>query len=293
MEVSVVVTTKNRTKFLERAINSITTQTKGVDEIIIVDDGSDNPEYNFLKSIGICKLILNKDSVGGAKSRNIGIKESSGKIIMFLDDDDAWLPNKVRDQLICFNENPEVSLVFSGRKVVEANNLNKTLRSITPVTGIINFERMCGINCIGTTSSVAVKKSSLDLVGGFDSELLCFQDYDLWLRLSRVIEVKYDGKLNVVYTVFNKKGAQVSRKGDGRHQITCKLLSNKYKGIMNKKQLRYCRSNLYSMTSKALSHSSPLVSVKFSLQAIYQIPSLRALKMFVGSILSVFGIKHI
>jgi glycosyltransferase involved in cell wall biosynthesis len=51
MEVSVVVTTKNRTKFLERAINSITTQTEGVDEIIIVDDGSDNPEYNFLKSI--------------------------------------------------------------------------------------------------------------------------------------------------------------------------------------------------------------------------------------------------
>ena len=97
--------THNRSLLLSRAINSVLLQTYQNWELIIIDDAcSDNTsdiiEPN-LKDERI-RVIRLKEGVGGAEARNIGLDESKGELIAFLDDDDEWLKNKLERQVIFF-----------------------------------------------------------------------------------------------------------------------------------------------------------------------------------------------
>ncbi len=108
-KVSVIVATYQRTKELNRALDSLATQTYDNLEIILVDDNQ-SPAWNekvaaivedFMRrnpTVSM-KVIVNRRNQGSAKTRNIGISESSGQFVTFLDDDDMYLPDKVKNQV--------------------------------------------------------------------------------------------------------------------------------------------------------------------------------------------------
>ncbi|WP_157937545.1 glycosyltransferase family 2 protein [Vibrio breoganii] len=292
-KISVIIPTKDRHDFLKRALDSVLSQTRSVDEIIIVDDNSHDSDYDlgfeFDKRI---KLIKNTKSVGGAMSRNIGVSHSSGDIIMFLDDDDAWNSDKV-DRQIRYFSNGDISLVFSGKRVVTDTNLDVVVRKIQPNIKLGDFSDLCISNFIGSTSSVAIRRNSFEKVGGFDTNLKCFQDYDLWLRLLRDKKAMYDGYTNVYYTIFKKNGMQVSRALDGRHILAGEYLLGKYEPIMDEVQRKNFKMNLYQLISKSQCHSDRIVSVKYAIKSIQTQPSIRGLKFIVAPILSLLGYKYV
>lgn len=91
--VSVIIPTYNRTKFLQEALESVLGQTRPVNEIIIVNDGSDNEYLEDLENLSslnnVIRRIDNPCNYGVSYSRNRGISASSGDYLIFLDDDDV------------------------------------------------------------------------------------------------------------------------------------------------------------------------------------------------------------
>ena len=108
-KVSVIVATYRRDESLERALISLKNQQYKNIEVIIIDDNADK-HFNEMVT-GIVeklkessadldiKLITNPVNMGSAETRNIGIREAEGKYITFLDDDDEYLPEKIKNQV--------------------------------------------------------------------------------------------------------------------------------------------------------------------------------------------------
>jgi len=120
-KVSVIIPTYNRANFLRSAIQSVLNQTFKDFEVIVVDDAStDNTRQLIHEFVDdrICYIAHNKNR-GGSASRNTGIESSKGKFIAFLDDDDMWMPTKLEKQLLLVNMNPEISVVYTGARIID------------------------------------------------------------------------------------------------------------------------------------------------------------------------------
>jgi glycosyltransferase involved in cell wall biosynthesis len=97
--VSVVIPTLGRHS-LVAAVESVLSQTLAPMEILVIVSGKDLnlPVLEFVRHLPSVRIISNP-SLSAASGRNIGIKESVGSFIAFLDDDDLWLPHKLEKQL--------------------------------------------------------------------------------------------------------------------------------------------------------------------------------------------------
>lgn len=104
--VSVIIATYRREVELKRALESLIQQTYKDLEIIVVDDNAEASWNKKVKDIieEICiqypiVYIQNEENKGSAETRNIGIRNATGSYITFLDDDDVYLPDKVKNQI--------------------------------------------------------------------------------------------------------------------------------------------------------------------------------------------------
>lgn len=176
--ISVYIPTKDRPDLLARALDSIVKQTYQNIEVIICDDGSsyDVKELasKVFKNSNInYKVIVNEKSIGACASRNIAIRNASGKFITGLDDDDEFHTSRI-DELIK-NYSSEYSFIAT-------NMLKKG--TDTPVFKqdlICTKDLIMWANVIG--NQIFVEKSRVIDVGGYDEKLTSCQDHDLWLRL--------------------------------------------------------------------------------------------------------------
>ncbi len=116
--VSVIIPTKDRPKRLRRALESVLAQTYPHWEAIVVDDGS-QPAVSLEglpTNISVLRVPLSK---GVAHARNLGLDHAKGSLIAFLDDDDAYLPEKLALQVDYLQHNPGIHLVFSKVRIVD------------------------------------------------------------------------------------------------------------------------------------------------------------------------------
>lgn len=99
--VSAVIPTKNRPELLCRAVRSVLTQTYKNLEILVVVDGPDNASVEALQAMEQpqIRVIVLAENVGGSEARNTGVRYATGDLIAFLDDDDEWLPEKIKHQI--------------------------------------------------------------------------------------------------------------------------------------------------------------------------------------------------
>jgi glycosyltransferase involved in cell wall biosynthesis len=201
--VSIIIPTYNRETLLVLALDSVFSQTFQNFEIIIVDDGgNDNTEqligkygskvhYTRLKHTGLPSVV-----------RNAGLKMAQGEFIAFLDSDDLWLPQKLERQIGILDASPDVGLICSNAFVLSGTKRSSNLylqNYKRPMKGNLLAE-LLNDNFI-ITSSCAVRRSLLDLIGEFSEEELLkgVEDYDLWLRAALKTEICYIPEPLVVY----------------------------------------------------------------------------------------------
>lgn len=178
--VSVIIPTHSRRNLLERALDSVFSQTWSVLEVVVVDDASTDETPGYLETLQAEKenltVVRNETSQGAAKSRNIAIRHSTGEFITGLDDDDYWLPERVEELVRAFDE--EYSAVCSYDRMV-TNNEERVWKK----PAVISLDDLLYYNRVG--NQVLTKKEYLDSVGGYDESLPSAQDYDLWIRLTK------------------------------------------------------------------------------------------------------------
>lgn len=189
MKISVIIPSYNRIHTLIRAIDSVLGQDSPVDEIIVVDDGSNDGTAEQISRLYPTLRLIQQSNRGVSAARNAGINQACHAWIAFLDSDDSWLPGKISQIRQAQNRLPEFRLFHSDeiwiRNGVRVNAMKKHLK-----TGGWIFER-CLPRCVISPSSVVLHRSLLQSVGLFDESLPACEDYDLWLRVCHQYPVHY------------------------------------------------------------------------------------------------------
>jgi glycosyltransferase involved in cell wall biosynthesis len=186
--VSVVISTHNRAGLVGAAIESVLNQTFRDFEVIVVDDASEDDTEKTVRSFRDARIRYIRHPVGkgDAATRNTGIRNATGEYIAFLDDDDEWLPEKLRLQVhFCEAGGPELGGVHTARWTIHTATGKRSLTSL-PGCSPDDLSR----NRI-TTSSMLLRRRCVESVGLFDERFPCCSDFDLWIRISRQFSLGY------------------------------------------------------------------------------------------------------
>ena len=184
--VSAIITTHNRCELLRRAIDSVSSQTYPLIELIVVDDHSDDGTNEICKDPRINYIYIPKDeSRGGNYARNLGIKASKGKYCAFLDDDDYWLPTKIEKQVELI-EKEKCELVYCGVRTEYVKRKGVFMKDGLPSPiGKGDMSKAILQFIPTTTSCILVDRKSLFDVGLFDENLRFWQEYELCIRMAQ------------------------------------------------------------------------------------------------------------
>ena len=176
MVVSVLLSAYNAEEFIEKAIESILTQSYTEIELIIVNDGSTDETLNIIKSFDDTRIvIINRENRGLTKSLNEAIECATGDYICRQDADDFSFKDRIESQLNFLKEsNSDVVFcqVFDGVDVLPKRHmLNKTITASQLIFG----------NVLAHGSVFG--KASVFKNNKYDEDWRFGQDYELWLRL--------------------------------------------------------------------------------------------------------------
>ncbi len=216
--VSVIMPAYNCADYIEEAVNSVLFQTYPNIEIIVINDGSTDDTLSILEKYAHKITIINQPQSGVASARNAGIRVANGEYIAFIDADDYWFKDKIQLQLSYLMKNINIGAVYNAWKTWPPENGKfPHALSLTPqfVNDVIDQDKSgwlyCKLlfDCIIHTSSLLVKKSILDEAGYFDENLRIGEDYDLWLRLSRITKID---KLSTVLSLYRVNPDSITNK---------------------------------------------------------------------------------
>jgi glycosyltransferase involved in cell wall biosynthesis len=186
---SVVIPAWQAAAFIERSVHSALDQTVSTREVIVVDDGSTDDTASRLASIAASDarvITMSIENRGNAGARNVGIAIATSPWIAFLDADDYWYSDKSERQLAHLARHR--NLVAVGGRLRYAGR-SGPMRGITGIAAIGTYEAgeiRAGRLMPFAPSSMIVKRTTLDQIGGFDADLTPADDLDLVARLSAV-----------------------------------------------------------------------------------------------------------
>lgn len=181
--ISIIIPTYNRSKSLLLSIKSVLDQTRDNWELIIIDDGSEDSTQEVLKD------YLNDDRIkyyfqenqGVSVARNSGAKLATGDYLIFLDSDDIFFPDLIKNiheaefykyDLICW----QVLKNIDGKeKIWKAQQLD----------GIYN-----NIKATFLAGSICFKKSVFLQAGGYDPKISFGENYELGMRVCEQANLK-------------------------------------------------------------------------------------------------------
>lgn len=113
--ISVMITTFNRPRLVQEAIDSVLAQDAGPPfEIVVIDDGSSAETRQALQRFGDAIRCVRQENRGLNPARNHGLRLVQGDVVAMLDDDDKWLPFKTRTMLAALEQYPQAGFVHSN-----------------------------------------------------------------------------------------------------------------------------------------------------------------------------------
>jgi len=216
--VSVIIPTYNRGELLVRAIDSVLGQDYPDFELIVVDDGSDDGSQDLLNSYGDSLVCLYQENRGASAARNSGIRAARYDLLAFLDSDDHFALNKLRQQAAVMANHPEY-LVSHTDEIWYRNGELLNQKDKHARTGGDLFARSLKM-CVVGMSTVMARRPFFEKVGFFDEELPCCEDYALWLQAASSLEF-----LHVPFPLTIKHGGRedqlsmIHRVGIDRYRI--------------------------------------------------------------------------
>lgn len=184
-QVSVVIPTRDRWHCARDAVASALAQRDVSVEVIVVDDGSEQPAPASIAADERVTVVRLPHNGGVAAARNAGAEAARAPWVAFLDDDDLWAADKLSLQLRAA-EQTGASVVFAGALLV-IDGVVVEEHSIPDRAGLAR--RMLDYNVIPAgASNVLVKAEALRLVGGFETAFRQLDDWDMWLRMVRSLD---------------------------------------------------------------------------------------------------------
>ncbi|MBD3426746.1 MAG: glycosyltransferase [Candidatus Omnitrophica bacterium] len=212
--VSVILPTFNRANILRRSIDSVLGQTYSDFELIIVDDGSSDNTAELVAGVNDprIKYIKHENNSGLPAARNTGLKHARGRFIAFQDDDDQWLEDRLKVQVSLLNKTDEDTGVVYCDSIKMEQGVKSYLYSPSRSgkSGDLHHDFLMG-NFV-TVIATLVKRECFLKVGNFDESLPSFEDWDMWLRISKHFKFRYsDEPLVIVHITEGSMTADISK----------------------------------------------------------------------------------
>lgn len=171
--ISTIIPVYNGETYLRDAVESVVSQDYGHQEVIIVDDGSQDASKDIAASFSEVKVI-SRSHEGVASARNAGIQASSGELLAFLDADDLWEAGKLTKQVDYLSAHPDVEGVFGlMRNFVQDGIERPGWLPDHQVDRDVPGHSLC---------TLLVKRSVFDQVGSFDPSIESGEDGDWFFR---------------------------------------------------------------------------------------------------------------
>lgn len=197
--VSVVVPCWNAERWIGSTLRSVQAQAWPKLEIVVVDDGSTDATAAIVARDFPNARLLRQANSGVAAARNLGIRQSHGEWLAFIDADDIWLPGKLEAQFAALRAASEARMAYSAWHVWPSTDAAPNpawLASQHPEEDVTHWRGPSGwiyadllLDCHVWTSTVVAQRQLLDEIGEFDTSLRIGEDLDLWLRASRVTPI--------------------------------------------------------------------------------------------------------
>ncbi len=201
----VVVPAYNCARFLARALRSVCAQVPAPADVVVVDDGSDDDPASVVAALGLpVRVVRHRCNEGLPAARNTGVREVRAEWVALLDADDEWRPGKLAAQLAVVAADARVDVVYTdfahrspdGSPVDWQGGLLARHRAwgvpAEPVPGVPDaVAHAAGLDhwLLAKTSfchpsTVLVRRTLLERVGGFDRTYRSAEDLECWVRLA-------------------------------------------------------------------------------------------------------------
>ena len=188
--VSIITPMYNSKNFIKSTIKSVCMQSYQNWEMIIIDDGSTDNGVDRVKELENydkrIRIIVQESNKGSAQARNTGIKHSRGRYIAFLDSDDLWVSEKLKNQLK-FMKEKNSPLTFTAYQKI--NEEGEFLGQVDITTSKIGYKDMLKTNHIGCLTAIFDTK----LLGGkiYMPLIEKRHDHGLWLSILKQVHTAY------------------------------------------------------------------------------------------------------
>lgn len=271
--VSVIVPTYNREDFIGEAIDSVLAQTYPDWELIIVDDGSEDQSADIIHQYAEKDKRIHyfyQENQGQSVARNLGLRQSQGDFICFLDSDNRWLPEKLAQGIQTFEQVPDVHVVYGDIITIDEQGQEITRDNMTRYSGFI-APRLIKDNFV-TMNTAMAKRVCFDNMGGMSGQRRVADDYDLWLRFSAKFQFLYIQQYMAEYRVMkNQISSDKSRRFDSTEMILSEF-KEQYPDAMSKEEFDqgfayfYTRKARYfaSIGNKSSALREVIVAIKYS-----------------------------
>ena len=179
--ISVIIPYYKKKKFINQTINSVLQQTYKNFELIIIYDDKNKSDLVFIKQITKkdkrVKIIDNKNNMGAGKSRKKGIELSKGKFLAFLDADDYWNRNKLKEQISFMNKN-KIKISHTSYFIIDSTNkIIGTRKALDR-----NHAQLLSSCDIGLSTVILDKKLITKNINF--ANIKTKEDYVLWLKIT-------------------------------------------------------------------------------------------------------------
>lgn len=222
--VSVIIPCYNAVTTISKTLDSLYGQTFRDFEIVVVNDGSTDDSASIIepyvkKFNGILNLI-NQTNQGQTVAKNVGIKNTMGQLIAFLDSDDIWRPEKLESQVALMQSNPDMGLYYTNAyKINENGDRIGTITALPSYRGKCFSEILLRNNIVA--SSVMIRREMIDQVGFFDESLEACENWDLWIRTTKVAPIDFIDRPLTLYRVHS---GNMSKNLDKMYRSRLKLI---------------------------------------------------------------------
>lgn len=197
MKVSCVMANCNKDpKELKEAIDSVLNQSMQDFELIVIDNGSTNGDKELLEELAKennkIRVFINEKNMGVSYSRNRGIREAKGEYLAFMDSDDINTKDRFELQVNFLNSNPNIDMVGGGSMYFGDTTGNQWIIFNSP------DDLKCHIqfgNPFSFGSTMLRRKSIIDNNLYFDSEFDSWEDWEWFVRCSKVLNISAINKI--------------------------------------------------------------------------------------------------
>lgn len=252
--VSIITPCYNSTKYVHETLSSLSAQTFTDFEIIAMDDGSSDDTLAILQAYAQHEprlKIYTQSNQGQAGARQNAIAHATGEYLLCVDSDDKLSPNAL-EKFVQAARTHQADIVSSNHQLFGRKGTSIIHMSF-------NLKRLLWVNCILMTA--LLRRDKFIAAGGFDANLRCFEDWELWINL-----IKHGAKVHHIPEVlfFYRQREDLTSVTDTTTQYeneATAYIYNKHRQFYSEQgiNLYYVFHDAYSCYEKKRSHyANPL-----------------------------------